>query len=52
MHILRPGVLEALELRPLAQLLSLIGTPLIPVYCIPDEGVRQKNVNACNLTSL
>jgi len=44
-HILRPGVLEALELRPLAQLVSLIDTPLIPVYCIPDEGVRQRNVS-------
>ena len=44
-HILRPGVLEALELSPLAQLISLIDTPLIPVYCIPDEGVRQRNVS-------
>ena len=45
MLILRPGVLEALELRPMAQLLSLIGTLLILVYCIPDEGVRQRDVS-------
>jgi len=43
LHILRPGVLGALELRPLAQILSLIGAPPIPVDCIPDEGVRQRN---------
>ena len=45
MLILRPGVLEALDLRPLAHTLSLIGVPPITVYCIPDEGVRQKNIS-------
>jgi hypothetical protein len=45
MHMLRPGVPAVLELRPLAQLLSRIGTPLIPVDCIPYEGVRQRNVS-------
>ena len=44
MHILRPGVLEVLKPRPLAQLFPLIGTPLIPVDCIPYERVRQSNV--------
>ena len=43
-HIL-PGVLNVLELRPLAQLLFLIGSTPIPVDCIPDEGVRQRNVS-------
>ena len=41
MHILRPGVLEALKLRPMAQIISLVDVFLIPVECI--EGVRQIN---------
>ena len=45
MHILRPGVPEALELRPLAQIFPLIGAPPIPVACIPDEGARQRIVS-------
>jgi hypothetical protein len=38
-HILRPGVLEALEMRSLVQLFPLMGAPPIPV-----EGVRQRIV--------
>ena len=45
MYILRPGVLEALEVRSLVQLLSLMGAPPIPVDRIPDEGVRQRIVS-------
>jgi len=39
-----PRVFETLHLCSLAQTLSLVGTPLLPVDRIPDEGVRQRNV--------
>ena len=41
---LRPRVFETLRLCSLAQTLSLVGTPLLPVDRIPNEGVRQRNV--------
>ena len=41
---LRPRVFETLHQCWLAQTLSLVGVPLLPVDRIPGDGVRQQNV--------
>ena len=44
MIALRPRAFKTLHLCSLVHALSLVGTPLLPVDSIPNEGVRQRNV--------
>ena len=44
MLILRQRELVALDLRPLGQILFLLGASPIPFDCTPDGGVRQRKV--------